>query len=641
MNNQKRIEPLESEEKYTSAIKKGLEINKSQLAESFFPKGTVGHFLSRRAKCLKDIYDYYSRKDIQQAMFGYAIGRKITYLRSFRPLFSHIIKPEDILPLTLYTLFEQGNYWPSIHGTISRYTKEGKRLSDVVLEMDYKANWKNCFEMTRPVVDMLYDRGAIFRLKFSGHSSVHIILPAESLQVEGYPLDHITFFRHLSDVVKKKLREPRYLDTSFYIYDHYLRLAYSLNEITGLVSLPFDFKDYDRFNPDQASPNNVHPIPGWWSFPKDAAQQMQEFIQYVMRGNIILEKKLADDLTTIQKPKSQDWQVDQKIVRQVKQQKKAAAREFLPNEGFYDRMVRIGQDIIDLREFILLDDSASKKALRALRHLYNSSQKPDINSVSRRFEVDESDLKLLWDWELNERIFRYYARDEIRQAIFDYAENRKIKIGEGDKLVFPQEPADIFPLIVYAYFRESTGRDKYPVIYSTNSKYERTGKIAISCDVRIEFSTKNDKGSILEALEPIISLLSGFEIYFTAIFDGIRGIELVLPYESLPEGAKLASIRHEDIIFKLSPHLKKAMRVPGATCKIIRDPNAISITPYSIHPQTGLVCVPIRRDDIRRFSLKNARYETLQVDNEWWNVPEDADLAISNFLKQMVPINFL
>ena len=634
---------LNPKKRYEWAIANGQELSSilsSGNISSVFPKDSVGCFLhSRGAGRLKEIYDYYSRKDIQQAMYQYAAGRRITVLRTFRPLYDRLMSYEDILPLTLCTLFERGRYWPSLHGTVSRYGLKSGRVCDVVIEIDYKSSWKRCFEMTRPVVDMLRDRGAVFCLKFSGHCSVHVIIPAEALQIRSFPVDHSKFFRCLSDLIKKRLKEPRYLDTSFHNHDHFLRLAYSINENTGLVSLPFQVSDYDRFDPAQAQPDKVKPLPRWWSIPRDASQRMQDFIKYVMRGQIALSSKaIATQLVTAPPETMEIWRVDPRIVRQARQRKRQAAREFLPNEGFYDRMVRIGQDMIDLREFLLLEDQSSKMALRTLKHLYNTGCEVNLSSIAKGFDVDEADLKLLWDWERKERAFRYYARDDIKQAIYALAEGRKLRVGNEDKLVFIQEPADLLPLIVYAHLRSAKPRDKYPALYFTNSKYERTGEIPIACDLKIEFSTKGEEESLWEAATPVLSLLAGFGITFFTFFDGVRGPNVMIPYEALSARVRLASVTHENNLAQLSPHLKRSMRMPGAACTLVRDPHALSLMPYSLHPRTGLACVPIQFSDLRSFSERDAWLGNVQVGNEWWDVPEDAADVTANFLKQMAPL---
>ena len=622
------------EDRYKMAVTKGLELARTLFSKrgyDEFSRDSIGFFLQNR-NLLKPIYDYYSRNDIQHAMYRYALGRKITHLRFFRPQYEKLASPDDILPLAMNTLFENGKYWPSLHGTITRYSPTGAKLSDVVIEVDYKANWKTCFDISRPIVEMMKERGAVFRLKFSGHSSVHIIIPAESLRHEGLQVDHVAFFNRLSTLVKKLLREPKYLDTSFHVYDHYLRLAYSINENTGLVSLPFDVKDYDNFDPIMARPERVMPIQNWWSIPKDASERMREFIRYVTKGHVVASSTATD----LKIPDAGKWMPDQKLVSQARQRKRMSLREFLPNEGFYDRMVRIGQEMIDLREFLLQEDRNSKVALRSLRHLHISGQEVNISSVATRFGIDETDLRLLWRWELSEPALRYYSRDEVRQIIHALAERRKIRVCNEDKLVFLQDHTDVLPLIVYAHLGTDGMQKGHPAFYFTNSRYERTGEIPISCDIKIEFSTKDETQSVIEAAEPVISLLSGFKLTFFMFFDGVRGLNIVIPYEALPEEAKMASVRHENILNRLAPHLKRIMRMPGAACTLIRDCKALSLMPYSIHPQTGLACVPIHLSDLRLFSKMDAQLTNVQVDNDWWNVPDNAPAVMANFFKQMM-----
>ncbi len=629
---------LSFDEKYVLAVKNGRELANTMGHRSIsdkFPKDSVGKFLHARNH-LKKVFDYYSRSDIQQAMFKYANGRKITYLRLFQPQYERLFSPNDILPLTINSLMEKGKYWPSLHGTVSRYGRSGGRICDVVLEIDYKANWKTCFEISRPIIDMLEDRGVYFKAKFSGHCSIHLIIPAEALMNQGLSIDHPEFFRRLSDLVKKKLRDPKYLDTSFYLHDHFLRLAYSVNENTGLVSLPFNIKDIDKFDPIQAEPEKVIPDINWWSFPKDISKQkdiserMHDFIQFVTKGHTkIASHKVDVELLPIP-------QVDRKLIQQAKQRKRQELREFLPNEGFYDRMIRLGQDLIDLREFLLLDDHDTKVALRTLRHLNRARQNIDIDGIAKKFGIDETDFRLLWKWEQNEPTLKYYSRDEISQIIHSIASGRKVRVGNEDKLVFLQEPVDIMPLIVYTHLISERAKDAFPAIRFTNSKYERTGEIPIACDIKIEFGVKGNDQSVIEVSRPIISLLSGFDISFLIYFDGISGLNIILPYESLPQEGKMASLRHETVLNRLTPLLKRSMQTPGASCSLIRDCDAISLMPYSIHPQTGLICSPLHVSDLRSFSAQNFRPEKIEVDNEWWDISDDAPIALAKFFKQTV-----
>ncbi|MBD3181752.1 hypothetical protein GF312_05635, partial [Candidatus Poribacteria bacterium] len=282
--------------------------------KGILPKKSVGYYLfnSKGESEIESIYEYYSRTEIQQAMYSYSARRQITFLKRFYPQFEYIKSSRDILHLALYVLFESGKYWPSFHGTVSKYDPQNNMsLCDAVLEVDFKSSWKKCFAMTRPIVDLLQDRGAVFRLKFSGHCSVHIIIPGEALVIKGFPVDHAKFFRHLSDMVKKRLQEPRHLDTSFYMTHHFLRLAYSINENTGLVSLPFLVEDYDRFDPSWAKPERVKPIDGWLSMPKNTPQRMEDFIKYIMRGKVFLASSSPVARKIVEDNQMAKWGVDQ------------------------------------------------------------------------------------------------------------------------------------------------------------------------------------------------------------------------------------------------------------------------------------------------------------------------------------------
>jgi hypothetical protein len=565
-------------------------------------------------------------------MFKYAAGRKITYLRTFKPQFKFIRKPEDILPLSLHTLFwGKGNYWPSLHGTISKYDSGSRQICDIVIEIDYKSSWERCFEMTRPVIEWLKKIGAIFKIKFSGHCSPHIIIPAEAFpeQINGrymFPGQHSEFFRNLTEIVKSKIKQPRYLDTSFHIKEHFLRLAYSLNETTGLVSLPIDVHRYDSFQPSEANPSMVNTLNGWWSIPKDAPRRMEEFIHAVLRQPVIISPRRA----------AIPWK-DERLATHPRKKKKPLLipESLLTNEALYEHMVTVGQDRIDWREFLLLEVQDVKRALRTLRRLQQNDNTVDIPQVANFFAVDEADLTFLWRWEKNERIFRYYGSDEIRQAIYELNQSRKIRVGLEQRAVTLREPMDVLPLAVYAHF-DAKQRTKYPAFYCTASKFNRDGRVPISCDVYIYFTTKHPHENSFEAAQPVVAMLSGTGITFFIYYDGRAGPNIVIPYEAFPPVGGWAITRHETMVEQLSRYLKHFMRMPGATCRLVKNPHTFLPVPYSAHSETGLAHIPITPSKMHQFSPKAAWLGKIEVDNEWWNTPPDAQRQTERFLKDVI-----
>jgi len=605
--------------------------------EDVLPKRSIG--AGKTKQQLRMIYDYYSREDIQQEMFKYAAGRKITFLRTFKPQYERIRKPEDILPIALSTLFQGGgDYYPSLHGTISKLSNLSNWICDIVIELDYKSSWTVCFEMTRPVVKWLQEIGAVFRIKYSGNCSPHIIIPAEAFpeRVDGkdmFPGQHNSFFRNLTEIVKNMTKEPRYLDTSFHIQTHFLRLAYSLNENTGLVSLPFHASQYDSFNPSSARPPHIKPINGWWSIPKDAHKRMEEFINAVLRRKVIVSVARAGIIQQQDIPRKAQWDV----IRQRRRiQRPTHVPSFLmTREQLYEQMVKIGQDRIDWREFLLLEAENAKSALRLLRRFKNDGGNIDVPGIAKVCNIDEEDLQFLWDWDVNERIFRYYGQDEIRQAIYELATSRKVRVGNEERPITIKEPMDVLPLAVYAHF-DAKVKSQIPSFSCTTSKYTAAGERPISSDILIYFTTKDESESPFEAAVPVVAMLTGNEMTFFMSYDGKRGPNIIIPYEAFPESKAWVLPHHEKTVAELSTRLKRLMRMPGATCRLSKNPHEFFPIPYSLHPETGLVCTPIAPSEMHNFTEKDAWTGNTEVDNDWWNIPPDAQRGTNRFLRNVV-----
>jgi len=240
-------------------------------------------FVSRQKPTgsLKQIYDYYSRPDIQVAIYEFAKGRKITVLREFHPMFDGLRAPEDVLYIALHCAKIDRHLWPSLHGTISRVDESGNYFCDFVVEIDYKKDWRMCFDGMRPLVEQLWDFGLSFCIKYSGNCSPHLIIPGELLPPDATRSQKIR--ADLLEYIKKAIKHPEHLDTSFLDANHFLRLAYSLNENTGLVSVPILPEEYESFSRRLALPENVEVIPTWWAnYPEDAQYRLEAFFNQVL-----------------------------------------------------------------------------------------------------------------------------------------------------------------------------------------------------------------------------------------------------------------------------------------------------------------------------------------------------------------------
>lgn len=62
------------------------------------------------------------------------------------------------------------------------------------------------------------------------------------------------------------------MDGSFTSPGHFLRMAYSLNENTGLVSVPIAQEEYDEFHLEMAEARRVVPRDDWMCIPRKSPE---------------------------------------------------------------------------------------------------------------------------------------------------------------------------------------------------------------------------------------------------------------------------------------------------------------------------------------------------------------------------------
>ena len=189
---------------------------------------------------------YYQRPEVQEALFLWAQGRRLAlhYARGVMGLGFRAREDVALLAAACNTNA------PTFHASVGRY--QGTRLVafDLVAEIDQKGDWEACFRATRPLVNALQSMGRPFLVKFSGHSSAHVIVPCRGAS-----------YREAAEQFLLRARSTMhgtgYLDLSFRTPQHFLRMPYALHERTGLVSLPLTVEEYERFTPEMARPENV------------------------------------------------------------------------------------------------------------------------------------------------------------------------------------------------------------------------------------------------------------------------------------------------------------------------------------------------------------------------------------------------
>jgi len=148
----------------------------------------------------------------------------------------------------------------SFHASAVIGEKGKEKGFDLVLEPDLQG-WRRSFEALSGVIRLLDGFEVCYRLKYSGVRSLHLMIPWEALprQFNGRPL------RRRRKWVTKGIREygKRHLGAESADSPGLLRLAYSLNEDNGLVSVPIAPSRLHHFRPWQAHIHQVSVDQPW------------------------------------------------------------------------------------------------------------------------------------------------------------------------------------------------------------------------------------------------------------------------------------------------------------------------------------------------------------------------------------------
>ncbi len=157
---------------------------------------------------------------------------------------------------------------------------------DFVIEKD-SFLWQECFEAMLPVMDILEYFGVHYWLKYTGHHSLHLIIPAECFPRTIGPNDipltevHETVYHRLMVFLNKRARQH------YNEHDRHCppgtNMPYSLNEDTGLVNTPLLRKELMTFSPWHANIHLVQVQDFWRTVPELARGCAKELLDEVLK----------------------------------------------------------------------------------------------------------------------------------------------------------------------------------------------------------------------------------------------------------------------------------------------------------------------------------------------------------------------
>ena len=241
-----------------------------------------GYYL--RDDMLDFLYDDCRRRSVQ-VMFHAKGVRGATIRETLRPgsredlantvrdMFTTVLEPAyrgkaDHLGIPLDAVRPQTMGFLSFHS--DTFIRDGDTVKgfDLIVEAD-PPGWREAFESQFRLLTLLTECKVCFRMKYSGVRSLHLMIPWEALPVEfrGKPI-----IDQRGDLITRMVRVAGELGRIMH-GANLLRLAYSLNEDNGLVSLPIHLDELADFRPWQAHLNNVTIDQPWHADVPDGAQE--------------------------------------------------------------------------------------------------------------------------------------------------------------------------------------------------------------------------------------------------------------------------------------------------------------------------------------------------------------------------------
>ena len=231
-------------------------------------------------------------------------------------------------------------------------------------------------------------------------------------------------------------------------------------------------------------------------------------------------------------------------------------------------------------------------------------------------------------WPTKEELIGYYSRDDIVAVL--YAQSRRwpilLEFCDDKRLLEATSEKDARDKILgwlQAYTREVRDADKLPT-YPALHLVRRVDHLAaeMRCDYMIDMDD-DDWREALAKLSEILDVLDAHDVFYQIKFSGHTGPHLIIPAEAFPKrfrGRPFAE-QFDVVCDKLKAFLPEFTDFPSG----------VRAT-YSTHPCSGMVSTPLYREELLEFCPWMISIHDLEIDWDWFEVPEDAVERNERFL---------
>ncbi len=242
---------------------------------------------------LAETLEYYNREDVSSFIYQACLKRRICmffapemrWSGSWRQNFLTLESPEHLNDTIIAKIRNSTvdlaedhpmRFYPSFHEAADMLGD----YKDFVLEADCRG-WRKSFDDLYGALRILDEFQVVYRIKFSGHRSLHFMIPWEAFPEYFNGKSVKKQWKQICDRVRAYFVRHGGL-RSAHRSGGILRIAYSLNENTGLVSLPIASGELEDFRPWEAVMHHVKvDLPWFGDVPESAQMNTERFLSEV------------------------------------------------------------------------------------------------------------------------------------------------------------------------------------------------------------------------------------------------------------------------------------------------------------------------------------------------------------------------
>ena len=228
----------------------------------------------------------------------------------------------------------------------------------------------------------------------------------------------------------------------------------------------------------------------------------------------------------------------------------------------------------------------------------------------------------------------YYSKKEVQNKLMEVSKDREISVKVGDSFGkrpdILQYPSDIIELVKSGAtsFHISEEHWKNPLLLKPGMTKRELNSLRIGWDLILDIDGPFEFSQITSYLITEASDFNDVKSY-TIKFSGNKGFHIAIPFNAFPETVN--SIKTKDLFPEgpqvIASYLKNIIK--NELSERIKNDNPYSIVdidtilisnrhmfraPYSYHEKSGLISIPVKKENILNFNKEDAKPENVKFD---------------------------